>query len=189
METDAEVVRQLVKAMSLEVSVPLWIKLTGQSDGVTELAVAAFEGGAYAVTIMGRFMAFVPDVETQSPALGTMGAIGGSFALPLTCRWLAMTRATVGPDKALIATNGARTGLDIARFMLAGATAVQMTSAIFTGGFDVISQAVVQLDAYLNQRGDTASGLIGRAADRLTSYTDQPYQREHWRSFIPDPNV
>ena len=149
------------------------------------LAVAAFDGGADAVTLMGRFMAMLPDLDTQAPALGTMAAFGGGWALPLTCRWLALTRARVGPDRSLIATNGARNGRDVARFLLAGASAVQLNTAVFTGGFGVIGRAVAELGEYLDQRGERAVDIVGRAADRLGAYTDQPIDEHRWERFVP----
>lgn len=185
LEREADRVRELTASIRSVVPVPIWLKLTGQSDDVAGLAEAAFDGGADAVTIMGRFMAFLPDVETQTPVLGTMAAFGGGWALPLTCRWLALTRQRVGPARSLIATNGARTGLDVARFLLAGATAVQMNSAVFAGGFKVVARAVAELDEYLADRDDTAAGIVGRAADRLGAYTDQRYDPDYWQRFVP----
>src|SRR5262249_11825527 len=124
-------VRAIVERARAGLRLPLWVKLTGQSEDVAALAFAARAGGADAVTIMGRFMAFLPDLDTLAPLLGTSAAIGGFWALPLTCRWLALSRRRLGPAFPLIATNGARSGRDIARFLLAGAGAVQMTSAVF----------------------------------------------------------
>ena len=185
LETEADRLAQLVADVRATITVPLWVKLTGQTDDVVELAEAARTGGADAVTLMGRHMAMLPDVDTQTPVLGTMGAFGGPWALPLTCRWLALTRLRLGPATSLLATNGARTGLDIARFLLAGASAVQMNSVVFTGGFATITDAIDELDRYLAERGDTAAGIVGRAADALEGYTDQPANPDRWHRFVP----
>ena len=123
-------------------------------------------------------------MSSEAPVLNTMGAFGGGWALPLTCRWLALTRAQVGGDRTLIATNGARSGLDVVRFLLAGASAVQMTSAVMTGGFGVVSRSIGELDAYLDARHQVAADLVGRAADRLEAYTDQPFDEDRWTRFV-----
>jgi dihydroorotate dehydrogenase (NAD+) catalytic subunit len=136
------------------------------------------------VTIMGRFIAFVPDVETLSPLLGTNAAFGGPWALPLTCRWLAQCRKGLGADFSLIGTNGARSGLDLARFLLAGASAVQVSSAIFTGGFAVITHMLDEFSDYLDRKGLSATDLIGRAADQLGSYAQQQSRPNYWTSFV-----
>lgn len=184
LEKNSARVREIVARVRAVVRIPLWVKLTGQSEDVPALAVAAKIAGADAVTIMGRFVAMVPDVETLTPMLGTNAAFGGSWALPLTCRWLAQCRKALGSEFPLIGTNGARTGLDLARFLLAGATAVQASSAIFTGGFGTIARMLDEFSAYLTRKHVGASELIGRAADQLGSYAQQESRPDHWKRFV-----
>jgi dihydroorotate dehydrogenase len=185
LERAAARVGEMTRRVRAATGLPLWIKLTGQSEDVAALAAAARAGGADAVTIMGRFMAFVPDLDTMAPLLGTPAAFGGPWALPLTCRWLALSRKQVGPNFPLLATNGARDGLDVARFLLAGATAVQMTSAVFAGGFGVIRDALDQLARYLDAKQRDARDLVGVAADRLQTYAEQQSRPAYWREFVP----
>jgi dihydroorotate dehydrogenase len=185
-ERAAHRVREITAALRAAVTIPLWIKLTGQSEDVASLAAAAKEGGADAVIVMGRFMALVPDVETRAPMLGTAGAIGGPWALALTCRWLAMSRKKVGRDYPLLGTNGARSGLDVARFLLAGARAVEMTSAVMSGGFDTARRAVQEFSDYLARTGGSAEQLVGLAADRQVGYGVQPDRPGYWRDFVPE---
>jgi dihydroorotate dehydrogenase len=188
LERDAARVRALTRRFRAALTVPLWVKLTGQSDDVAGLVAAAREGGADAVTIMGRFMGFVPDVESQAPVLDTFGAIGGAWALPLTCRWLALARRAVGPDFPLIATNGARDGLDVIRFLLAGARGVQMTTAVMTAGFEVVARTLQTVEDYLAERGERSGELVGRAADRLVGYPQASADRDLWRKLFASPD-
>jgi dihydroorotate dehydrogenase len=185
-EREAARVKEITRRLRSAVSIPLWIKLTGQSEDVASLALYAKEGGADAVIVMGRFMALVPDVETRAPMLGTAGAIGGPWSLALTCRWLAQSRKKVGTAFPLLGTNGARSGLDVARFLLAGASAVEMTSAVMAGGFGAAARAVQEFSDYLARTGGTAQELIGLAADRRVGYGVQPDRPGYWREFVPE---
>jgi dihydroorotate dehydrogenase (NAD+) catalytic subunit len=178
-------VREITARLRAAITIPLWIKLTGQSEDVAGLAAAARDGGADAVIVMGRFMALVPDIETRAPMLGTAGAIGGPWSLALTCRWLAQARKKLGPDFPLLGTNGARDGLDVVRFLLAGARAVEMTSAVMSGGFAVARNAVAEIDAYLARTGGCVEDLIGLAADRQVGYGVQADRPGYWRDFVP----
>jgi dihydroorotate dehydrogenase len=184
-ERAAHRVKEITQAVRAAVTIPLWIKLTGQSEDVAALAAAAKEGGADAVIVMGRFMALVPDVETRAPMLGTAGAIGGPWALALTCRWLAQSRKRLGKEFPLLGTNGARSGLDVARFLLAGARAVEMTSAVMAGGFEAARRAVQEFADYLARTGGSAEDLVGLAADRQVGYGVQPDRPGYWRAFVP----
>ncbi len=183
LERDAERVRDLTGLIRRQVAVPLWVKLTGQSGDVAGLAAAAFAGGAHAVGLMGRFMALLPDPETMAPVLNTRAAFGGAWALPLTCYWLAAIRERLGRGRPLIGTNGARDGLDVVRMMLAGAHAVELTSAVFTNGPEVIREAVAAISEYAQRHQVPIADIIGRAADRVERYDQQPLRAGYWRSF------
>jgi dihydroorotate dehydrogenase len=185
-ERSAARVREQVAAVCGVVRIPVWVKLTGQSENVAALAAAAREGGASAVIMIGRALGMLPDLDTMAPALGTNLGYGGAWALPLTCYWLARSRQRLGPNAPLIGTNGARSGDDVARMMLAGASAVEMASAVMTGGYSAISAAIDALSAYLDRHGRRASDIIGVAADRLEAFDQQPYRPEHWREFVPE---
>jgi dihydroorotate dehydrogenase len=185
LERSADRVQSITGRLRTATALPLWIKLTGQSEDVPSLAEAAKHGGADAVILMGRFMGFVADLETQRPLLGTNAAIGGAWALALTSRWLVLTRKQIGRDFPLIATNGARNGLDVARFLLAGASAVEMTSAVFTQGARVLAESIAELDDYVATCGISATDLVGKAADAVQSYGEQPGRPEYWRDFLP----
>ena len=184
-ELDPARVEAIVSAVRKAVSIPLWVKTTGQSERVPELADAAFRAGADSVIMAGRLLGLIPDVETFKPMLGTALGIGGYWNLPLTCYWLAVSRARLGSEKSLIGINGAQSGLDIARMMLAGASAVQMASSIMLRGYDVLSDALAEFERYLRDKNITAAELVGRAADSRKSFSEMPPLPDNWRKYIP----
>ncbi len=184
-EFDPARVTVMVSTMRKAITLPLWIKLTGQSERVPDLARAAFEAGADSVVMAGRLLGFIPDVETLAPMLGTSLGVGGFWNLPLTCHWLAASRAALGPDKPLIGINGAQSGLDIARMMLAGASAVAMASPVMLRGFEVLEDSLREFAGYLERQNLRAADLIGRAADQRKSFAEMPLRTDNWRNYVP----
>jgi dihydroorotate dehydrogenase (NAD+) catalytic subunit len=184
-ELAPERVASIVRRLRASISIPLWVKITGQSERVPDLACAAFEAGADSVVMAGRLLGLIPDLETMAPLLGTTLGVGGYWNLPLTCHWLAMSRAAIGRDKPLIGTNGIQSGLDIARAMLAGASAVEMTSAIMLRGFEVIEQSLAELQLYLSRQEIRARDLVGRAADARRTFAEMPSSPGNWRNYVP----
>jgi dihydroorotate dehydrogenase len=184
-ELDPARVTSIVTTMRAAVSLPIWIKVTGQSERVPELARAAFDAGADSVVMAGRLLGFIPDVETLGPMLGTSLGIGGFWNLPITCHWLATTRAALGPERPLIGINGAQSGLDVARMMLAGASAVAMASPVMLRGFELIEDSLRDFSNYLAARGLCAADLIGRAADQRKTFADMPLVTDNWRNYVP----
>ena len=163
----------------------LWVKLTGLSTNLPALAMAAKQGGADAVVMMGRFMGMIPDIDTFAPVLGTSGAYSGPWALPIVCRFLALSRRAVGTDFPLLGTNGVRDGADVLRMALAGASAVEALSVVMLEGFSAITRLRDELDAALEQRNVTFAQLVGHTADRLQGYGEQPVNPGRWQDFVP----
>jgi dihydroorotate dehydrogenase (NAD+) catalytic subunit len=184
-EFDPARVTVMVSAMRKAITLPLWIKLTGQSERVPDLARAAFEAGADSVVMAGRLLGFIPDVETLAPMLGTSLGVGGFWNLPLTCHWLAASRAALGPDKSLIGINGAQSGLDIARMMLAGASGVAIASPVMLRGFELLEDSLRDFAAYLTRQNLRAADLVGRAADQRKSFAEMPLRTDNWRKYVP----
>jgi dihydroorotate dehydrogenase len=162
----------LTAAVREATSLPLTVKLSGDGADAVALATAAHGAGADHVALAGRHMAFVPDLETRRPLLGTFGAIGGDWALPLTMRWVAKTRLALGPGVPLVGTGGARDGGDVARLMLAGATAVQVASSVIVEGFGALGRIRDELSAYLASQELDARDAVGQAADAATTYEE-----------------
>jgi len=162
----------LTAAVRERVSIPLTVKLSGDGTDVVALAAAARAAGADHVAMIGRQLAFLPDLATRRPVLGTFGAIGGGWALPLTLRWLAKTRLALGAELPLVGTNGARDGGDVARLLLAGATAVQLATSVMVEGFGALRRVTEELRAHLEDEGLDARDLVGQAADAATTYEE-----------------
>ena len=143
------------------------------------------DGGAEAVSLMGRFLGMIPELDTQAPLLGTNLGTGGGWALPMTCYWVSKSRGHLGPDAPVVGMNGVRSGKDVLRLMLAGAHAVEISSAVWTNGFSVLAEAVKTVDTYLRDRGDTATDIIGRAADQVLPFSTLPQRPGFWEEFAP----
>jgi dihydroorotate dehydrogenase (NAD+) catalytic subunit len=185
-ETDPDRLCALVGAVRAATGgMQLWVKLTGLSSGLPALALAARAGGADAVCMMGRFMGLVPDLETFAPVLGTSAAYGGGWALPIVCRFLALSRKATGGEFPLMGTNGVRSGGDVLRMALCGASAVEVLSVIMHEGFGGLTRIIREMDVFLTGRDLTFRDLIGRTADALAGYGEQADNPGRWRDFVP----
>ena len=163
----------LVRRIREAVSLPLTVKL-GPQDSIAD----ALAAGADAVCIATREMGFLPDLNTRRPVLGTFAAIGGSWALPLTLYRVAKAHAAQ-PEASIVATNGARDGLDVARLLLAGASAVAFATAVLTDGPASLTRAIETLTAYCEQQDASVRELIGEAARHVQTYEEVAIERRH----------
>jgi dihydroorotate dehydrogenase (NAD+) catalytic subunit len=184
-ELSPERVGEIVRTVRAAVTIPLWVKITGQSERVPDLAQSAFDAGADAVVMAGRLLGLIPDIDTFEPMLGTTLGVGGPWNLPLTCHWLSLSRRRSGPQKSLIATNGAQSGLDVVRMMLAGASAVEMSSQVMLRGFGILSEAIAEIESYAAGKGLDVADLIGRAADARKNFSEMKVLSDNWRRYLP----
>jgi len=177
-----QLVRQVRDALGDTI---MWVKLTGLTPNIPALAQAAMQGGADAVIAMGRFLAMVPCLDDFSPTLSSAAAYGGSWAVPIVCRTLALCRQAIGPDRPLIGTNGIRSGADLLKMMLAGAWATEVLTVVMAEGFGALTRIRGEVLDFLRSRNLSAEEIVGQAADKMRRYDEQPMRPGRWRDFVP----
>ncbi len=169
--TDAEAVYDYVRQVRAATSVALTVKLTAQTADPLALAEQAVRAGADMLVLTGRFQGFVPDIETQRPILGSAGAIGGRWALPITLYWVSKCFKAMSHEMPITATNGVRTGDDVIRALLSGARAVEIASAVLSRGPSVFSEMLGEITAYCERKEIRRLGeIVGRAAEASAAY-------------------
>jgi dihydroorotate dehydrogenase (NAD+) catalytic subunit len=68
---------------------------------------------------------------------------------------------------------------------LCGASAVEVLSVVMHEGFGALGRILQELESFLIRREMTFRELIGRTADALGRYADQPERPGRWRDFVP----
>lgn len=107
---------------------PIWAKLSPNVPDITEIAHAAVDAGADALTISNTVPAMHIDVDTGRATLGTgYGGLSGPALRPISVALV--HKAAQAVDVPIIGVGGVMTGRDAAEFLMAGATAVQVGSA------------------------------------------------------------
>jgi dihydroorotate dehydrogenase (NAD+) catalytic subunit len=110
---------------------PRWAKLSPTSPELADVAQAACDGGAEAVTLVNTLLGMVLDPTTGRPVLGQGGGgLSGPAILPVAVRAVFDVRAA-HPDLPIVGVGGVATGEDAAQLLLAGAQAVQVGTATF----------------------------------------------------------
>lgn len=110
---------------------PRWAKLSPNVTDLTEIAGAALEAGAEALTLVNTVMGMVIDVETRRPRLGAGGGgLSGPAIRPVAVRAV-YDVCTAFPDATVVGAGGIATGEHAVELMLAGASAVEVGTATF----------------------------------------------------------
>jgi len=157
---DADAVAQYTKAVRGATELPLIVKLSPAVTSISEMALAAEEAGANAVSLINTIPGMVVDVERRRPFLGAVtGGLSGPAIRPVAVRMVwEVARAVRVP---IIGMGGIRDGADALEFIIAGATAVAVGSANFAepkATLDIITG----IEQYMERHGiETMDELIG----------------------------
>ncbi len=160
---DLEATAAVIGAMKAASDKPIWAKLTPNVGDIAAFARAAEKAGADAVITGNALLGMAVDAETMGPRLGNViGGVTGAAVKPILLRMVNQCAAAV--DIPVIGCGGITCGEDVAEYMLAGATAVQIGTANFTNPLAMI-QAIDWLEAYCRRHGvDRAAELTGALA-------------------------
>ncbi len=128
---------------------PRWAKLSPNVGvgGLADIARAARDGGAEAVTLVNTFFALVVDPVTAVPVLGGgHGGLSGPAIKPLAVRAVADVRAAC-PDLPIVGVGGIATVTDVVEYARVGADAVQIGTASFADP-RIVGRLVTDLTAW-----------------------------------------
>jgi dihydroorotate dehydrogenase (NAD+) catalytic subunit len=122
--------RHLVSTLKKRSFRPLFVKLSPNVTDIVELARAAEDGGADALTVANTFLAMSIDTDTFKPRIHTItGGLSGPAIRPITLRMVYQcTREVKIP---VIGLGGIAKAEDAIEYFLAGASAVQVGTANF----------------------------------------------------------
>ena len=129
--TDPESVFNIVKRIRKITSTPIWVKLTPNVSNIIDVAEAAIKGGCDALVAINTLKAMVIDIETQQPILGyKRGGLSGAAIKPIGVRYVYDLFENLGDRIPIVGVGGISRGEDVIEYMLAGASAVQIGTAL-----------------------------------------------------------
>lgn len=157
--TDPARLRKLVSEVRSEVRrAKLIVKLSPNVTDITAMAAAAIDGGADALSLINTLSAMAINVETRRPILANKsGGLSGPAIKPVALLMVhkVYTRVARAAGIPLIGMGGISNWKDAVEFMLAGATAIGVGTALFVDP-GVVSRILAGMTGYLRRQGMTS---------------------------------
>jgi len=143
---------------------PVIVKLTPNVTDIVQIARAASDAGADALTIANTYLGMVVDINTRKPVLGNKyGGVSGAAIKPLTMRRVHSVCKAL--DIPVIAAGGICSSQDALEYLMVGAKAVQVGTANFTNPA-IMEDIVLGIENWLGNNGITdINDFIGTIQD------------------------
>lgn len=127
--TDPELVEECTRTVARH-GLPVWVKLTPNVTDITVIGRAAEKGGADALVAVNTVRAMRISTELRRPVLGNRyGGLSGRMVFPIAVRCVyELYDACRVP---IVGCGGVSSASDVVEMMLAGASAVQIGSAVY----------------------------------------------------------
>ena len=164
--SDPRNVEEIVRAVVREARVPVIAKITPNTADPAALAIAAERGGAAAVSAINTVRGLAIDVRLRRPVLAHgLGGLSGQAIKPvgLACIWQIYGKVSIP----LIGIGGIASAEDALEYVMAGARAVEVGTAVAFDGVAVFGRLVNDLNGLLDRLGiarlEDAVGVAHRA--------------------------
>lgn len=159
--TSPEMIMQVVKAVKNETSLPVIPKLSPNVTDIVEMALAAEDAGADALSMINTLIGMAVDINTKRPALGNIfGGLSGPAIKPVALKMVYQVYQAVKIP--ILGGGGIMNVEDALEFIMVGASAV----SIGTGNFvypNIAEDVNRGIEAYLINNNMTLDELVGIA--------------------------
>jgi dihydroorotate dehydrogenase (NAD+) catalytic subunit len=148
---DPAVLENVVTAVKNAVHIPIFTKLTPNTSHIRDLARTVERAGGDGIVAVNTLRAMAIEVETGRPILGNkIGGLSGPALKPVALRCVYEIAQTV--DIPVIGCGGVVGWRDAIEYLLAGARAVQIGSAIAYKDLTVFDEIVTGIRDYLQRK-------------------------------------
>lgn len=159
-----EATYDITKAVVKETRLPVFVKISPNTQSLGDVAKAAEKAGASAITCgntLGPGM--VIDIKTRKPILDfKVGGISGPALRPIAVRCVYDVYESVNIP--IIGVGGISNGRDAIEMMMAGASAVGIGTAVYYRGPEVFSLICKEMEDFMHQQDiKSLKEIIGAA--------------------------
>lgn len=159
--SDPELVSEIVGELRSKVKVPIFAKLSPNVTDIVEIANAASRADGLVLINTVRGMSI--DIHARRPVLSNAyGGLSGRAIKNVGIRYVYQVKKETGMT--VVGVGGIETAEDAVEYIMAGATALQVGTAVYTHGRKVFSQISSGISAFMKKEGfDSISDMVGVA--------------------------
>ncbi|MCS7097302.1 MAG: dihydroorotate dehydrogenase [Candidatus Methanomethylicia archaeon] len=154
---------EVVNAVKNVLKIPVFAKLTPEVIDIVEIGKSVEKAGADAVTAINTLKAMIIDIKLAKPVLSNIyGGLSGNAIKPIALRCVYQLYDSLNIP--IIGVGGIMNYEDAIEFMMAGASAVQIGSAIAFKGINIFNEIEEGIVKFMEEEGyKSIKDIIGLA--------------------------
>jgi dihydroorotate dehydrogenase (NAD+) catalytic subunit len=161
--SNPQFVKEFTAAVKAAVKIPVFVKITPNVTDITAIAQAVEDGGGDAVVAINTVRGMAIDADLARPVLSNkLGGLSGPAIKPvgLAAVWRIYDKIKIP----IIGVGGIQSATDVAEYIMAGARAVQVGTAVWKDGVGVFGRINKDLEAFMKaHKYNSIADMVGVA--------------------------
>ncbi|MDD2412309.1 MAG: dihydroorotate dehydrogenase-like protein [Bacteroidales bacterium] len=151
------------------VNIPVAIKTSLYFSSLAKTMVKLSWAGVDGLVLFNRY--YSPDIDIDKMTMTSTNVFSKHEENALVLRWVALLSNKLKSD--LCATTGIHSGFDVIKQLLAGASAIQIVSAIYKKGFDIIPEMLQEIERWMDSKNfESIADFKGKMSFEKTENPD-----------------
>ncbi len=176
---------QIIDNLKKKLKIPITVKIGQKFSNLLNFVWQIYNHGATGVVMFNRF--YEPDIDIENMKIVPASVLSNPVEQRYVLRWIGMVSAQ-DIEIDISATTGVYSSEDAIKYLLAGATTVQVCSALYKRGFRVVSEINEGLHKWMANKEfkavDDFRGMFNyRNIDNPSLFERSQFMR-HYSSYI-----
>ncbi len=184
-EENEKVYFDILKEIKKQITIPVALKVSYYFSSLAASLARFSEAGANGLVLFNRF--YSPDFDLDKMEVTSANVLSSPGDLPVSLRWISIMSGRVNCD--LAASTGVHDGQALIKQILAGASAVQVVSALYRHGTGYIGQMLQTLTSWMEEKGysspDEFRGKMAQQASTNPAAYERVQFMKYFRGYHP----
>ncbi len=172
----------VVRAVKASVKIPVAVKLSPFFSSMSNVARRLAGAGADALVLFNRF--YQPDFDLENLEVLSDLALSTPAEMRLPLRWIAILHDQI--KISLAATTGVHSGVDMAKYLLAGADAVMTASALLKKGPEHAAVMLKELEQWMEEKEYRAVAEMKGAMSQKSVANPAAFERANYIKILEE---
>ncbi len=139
----------IVEAVNKQVKIPVSLKIGFYFSGLATSAIELSKTGIGGLVLFNR--PFHPDIDINKLEVNSKYLLSDPYEYSHVLRWIALLSGRV--ECPLVATTGIHSAEIAIKQLLAGATALEIVSAVYKHGYPVLGEIIKGISSWMDEKG------------------------------------